>query len=105
MCTVAALSSNLEDALGSTAKVTLQAIGAQEAALQAIAQHTRQLREAMEAEVRKGHIFKNNSNWGDFSKDFSLVLHSRSVANLCFVTLKLKKASVSEKRKGQGYTF
>uniref|UniRef100_A0A674BHC3 MICOS complex subunit MIC60 n=1 Tax=Salmo trutta TaxID=8032 RepID=A0A674BHC3_SALTR len=43
------LSSNLEDALGSTAKVTLQAIGAQEAALQAIAQHTRQLREAMEA--------------------------------------------------------
>jgi hypothetical protein len=57
VCTVAALSSNLEDALGSTAKVTLQAIGAQEAALQAIAQHTHQLREAMEAEVRKGHIF------------------------------------------------
>ncbi|XP_041759531.2 MICOS complex subunit MIC60 isoform X2 [Coregonus clupeaformis] len=44
------LSSDLEGALGSTAKVTLQAIGAQEAALQAIAQHTLQLREAMEAE-------------------------------------------------------
>lgn len=104
MCAVAALSSNLEDALGSTAKVTLQAIGAQEAALQAIAQHTRQLREAMEAEVRKGHIFKNNPNWRDFSIVFSFMLHPSSVVNVCFVTLKLK-ASASEERKGHGYTF
>lgn len=49
---VAAVSTTLEDSLASSAKATLQAIGAQEAALQAIMKHTQKLREAMEAEVR-----------------------------------------------------
>ncbi|KAJ4945681.1 hypothetical protein JOQ06_023360 [Pogonophryne albipinna] len=45
------VSASLDDSLSSSAKATLQAIGAQEAALQAIAQHTLRLKEAMEAEV------------------------------------------------------
>ncbi|KAK5897551.1 hypothetical protein CesoFtcFv8_010604 [Champsocephalus esox] len=45
------VSASLDDSLASSAKATLQAIGAQEAALQAIAQHTLRLKEAMEAEV------------------------------------------------------
>ncbi|XP_028315923.1 MICOS complex subunit MIC60 [Gouania willdenowi] len=49
--TLASLSTSLDDSLANSAKATLQAIGAQEAALQAIAQHTLRLREAMEAEV------------------------------------------------------
>lgn len=49
----AAVSAKLEDSLASSAKATLQAIGAQEAALQAITQHTHKLKTAMEAEVQK----------------------------------------------------
>lgn len=45
------MSTNLEDSLASSAKATLQAIGAQEAALQAIIRHTDKLKVAMEAEV------------------------------------------------------
>uniref|UniRef100_A0A1A8MP48 MICOS complex subunit MIC60 n=1 Tax=Nothobranchius pienaari TaxID=704102 RepID=A0A1A8MP48_9TELE len=48
---LASLSSRLEDSLASSAKATLQAIGAQEVALQAVTQHTRKLKEAMEAEA------------------------------------------------------
>ncbi|RVE67570.1 hypothetical protein OJAV_G00104320 [Oryzias javanicus] len=47
---LAALSSSLEESLASSARAALQAIGAQEAALQAINQHTQKLKEAMEAE-------------------------------------------------------
>uniref|UniRef100_A0A3B4ZCF3 MICOS complex subunit MIC60 n=1 Tax=Stegastes partitus TaxID=144197 RepID=A0A3B4ZCF3_9TELE len=46
------LASSLEESLASSAKATLQAIGAQEAALQAITQHTHKLKEAMEAEEK-----------------------------------------------------
>lgn len=48
----AAVSTNLEDSLASSAKATLEAIGAQEAALQAIVRHTTKLKVAMEAEVQ-----------------------------------------------------
>ncbi|XP_038554758.1 MICOS complex subunit MIC60 [Micropterus salmoides] len=48
---LASVSAGLEDSLASSAKAALQAIGAQEAALQAIARHTHKLKEAMEAEV------------------------------------------------------
>ncbi|AWP12604.1 putative mitochondrial inner membrane protein [Scophthalmus maximus] len=48
---VSSVSASLEDSLASSAQATLQAIGAQEAALQAITQHTLKLKEAMEAEV------------------------------------------------------
>lgn len=49
MC--AALSFGLEETLGASAKVTLHAIGAQEAALLSINAHTQRLREAMDSEV------------------------------------------------------
>uniref|UniRef100_A0A3B4T8R6 MICOS complex subunit MIC60 n=1 Tax=Seriola dumerili TaxID=41447 RepID=A0A3B4T8R6_SERDU len=45
------MAASLEDSLSSSAKATLHAIGAQEAALQAITRHTHKLKEAMEAEV------------------------------------------------------
>lgn len=45
------VSTSLEDSLASSAKATLEAIGAQEAALQAIIRHTNKLKVAMEAEV------------------------------------------------------
>ncbi|XP_008325938.1 MICOS complex subunit MIC60 isoform X2 [Cynoglossus semilaevis] len=48
---VASLSVTLEDSLSNSAKATLHAIGAQEAALQAITLHIHRLKEAMEAEV------------------------------------------------------
>ncbi|XP_056124923.1 MICOS complex subunit MIC60 isoform X2 [Rhinichthys klamathensis goyatoka] len=46
-----ALTAGLEESLGSSAKITLQAIGAQEAALTAITAHTDQLREAMDLQT------------------------------------------------------
>lgn len=49
VCT--ALSVGLEETLGASAKVTLHAIGAQEAALLAIGTHTQKVREAMDSEV------------------------------------------------------
>uniref|UniRef100_A0A4W6D9W4 MICOS complex subunit MIC60 n=1 Tax=Lates calcarifer TaxID=8187 RepID=A0A4W6D9W4_LATCA len=49
---VASISASLEESLASSAKATLQAIGAQEAALQAITRHTHKLKEAMEAEEK-----------------------------------------------------
>uniref|UniRef100_A0A8D3AZV5 MICOS complex subunit MIC60 n=1 Tax=Scophthalmus maximus TaxID=52904 RepID=A0A8D3AZV5_SCOMX len=49
---VSSVSASLEDSLASSAQATLQAIGAQEAALQAITQHTLKLKEAMEAEEK-----------------------------------------------------
>uniref|UniRef100_A0A3Q0SYB3 MICOS complex subunit MIC60 n=1 Tax=Amphilophus citrinellus TaxID=61819 RepID=A0A3Q0SYB3_AMPCI len=48
---IVALSTSLEDSLASSAQATLQAIGAQEAALQAITHHINKLKEAMESEV------------------------------------------------------
>uniref|UniRef100_A0AAY4BUT5 MICOS complex subunit MIC60 n=1 Tax=Denticeps clupeoides TaxID=299321 RepID=A0AAY4BUT5_9TELE len=56
----AALSAKLDDTLGSSAKLTLQAIGAQEAALSAIANHTSKLKEAMDAE---GPSDKTSAQW------------------------------------------
>ncbi|CAB1325132.1 unnamed protein product [Coregonus sp. 'balchen'] len=79
------LSSDLEDALGSTAKVTLQAIGAQEAALQAIAQHTLQLREAMEAEAPPD---KKSTQWRVLEN--ALSERSRSVDEAGAAVLKAK---------------
>lgn len=54
---------NLEESLARSAKATLQAIGAQEAAVQAITQHTYKLKAAMEAEV---HTTSQGGGWRDF---------------------------------------
>uniref|UniRef100_A0A3Q3DFB7 MICOS complex subunit MIC60 n=1 Tax=Hippocampus comes TaxID=109280 RepID=A0A3Q3DFB7_HIPCM len=70
---VASVSGNLDDSLASSAKATLQAIGAQEAALQAIALHTQKLKEAMEAEV---HSSKKSTQW----KDLEACLANRAAA-------------------------
>uniref|UniRef100_A0AAY4BUS4 MICOS complex subunit MIC60 n=1 Tax=Denticeps clupeoides TaxID=299321 RepID=A0AAY4BUS4_9TELE len=57
---LSSLSAKLDDTLGSSAKLTLQAIGAQEAALSAIANHTSKLKEAMDAE---GPSDKTSAQW------------------------------------------
>ncbi|XP_075942903.1 MICOS complex subunit MIC60 isoform X1 [Anarhichas minor] len=71
--TLASVSASLEDLLASSAKATLQAIGAQEAALQAIAQHTHKLKEAMEAEVPPQ---EKSAQW----KDLEAALADRTAA-------------------------
>ncbi|XP_059919430.1 MICOS complex subunit MIC60 isoform X1 [Gadus macrocephalus] len=60
--TLAFVSDKLEDSLASSATATLQAIAAQEAALQAILQHTQKLKEAMETEVSAE---QRSSHWKD----------------------------------------
>uniref|UniRef100_A0AAQ5YGT1 MICOS complex subunit MIC60 n=1 Tax=Amphiprion ocellaris TaxID=80972 RepID=A0AAQ5YGT1_AMPOC len=65
---LASVSASLEESLASSAKTTLQAIGAQEAALQAITQHTHKLKEAMEAE--------KSAQW----KDLEAALANRTCA-------------------------
>uniref|UniRef100_A0A3Q2XZL6 MICOS complex subunit MIC60 n=1 Tax=Hippocampus comes TaxID=109280 RepID=A0A3Q2XZL6_HIPCM len=70
---VASVSGNLDDSLASSAKATLQAIGAQEAALQAIALHTQKLKEAMEAEVPPQ---EKSTQW----KDLEACLANRAAA-------------------------
>ncbi|MEQ2210943.1 hypothetical protein XENOCAPTIV_022641 [Xenoophorus captivus] len=66
ICFFAAVSASLEDSLGGSAKATLQAIGAQEAAVQAITQHTHKLKEAMEKEVLT-HL--STKLWSDSDND------------------------------------
>ncbi|CAF94562.1 unnamed protein product, partial [Tetraodon nigroviridis] len=59
---VAAVSVSLEESLANSAKATLQAIGAQEAAVQAITQHTYKLKAAMEAEDPES---EKSAQWKD----------------------------------------
>lgn len=59
-----AVSASLEDSLASSAKATLQAIGAQEAALQAITRQTHKLKAAMEAEVQNT-VLLTTKTWCD----------------------------------------
>ncbi|XP_041654089.1 MICOS complex subunit MIC60 [Cheilinus undulatus] len=70
---LASVSVRLEDSLGSSAKATLTAIGAQEAALQAITRHTLKLKEAMEAEVPPA---EKSTQW----KDLETALADRNSA-------------------------
>ncbi|XP_041800473.1 MICOS complex subunit MIC60 [Chelmon rostratus] len=70
---LSSVSASLEDSLASSAKATLQAIGAQEAALQAITQHTHKLKEAMEAEVPPQ---EKSAQW----KDLETALADRTCA-------------------------
>ncbi|XP_049611949.1 MICOS complex subunit MIC60 [Syngnathus scovelli] len=70
---LASVSGNLDDSLASSAQATLRAIGAQEAALQAIARHTQKLKEAMEAEVPPQ---EKSAQW----KDLEACLANRAAA-------------------------
>ncbi|XP_074530670.1 MICOS complex subunit MIC60 [Halichoeres trimaculatus] len=65
---IAAISVSLEESLASSAKATLQAIGAQEAALQAVTRHTMKLKEAMEAEVPPQ---EKSAQWKDLETSLS----------------------------------
>jgi len=97
---LAALSSSLEDTLAASAKAALHAIGAQEAALQAIAQHTLKLKEAMEAESPPD---QKSAQWKDL--EAALNDRSRTVDEAGAALLKAKDAletlrSVIDKGKG-----
>ncbi|XP_070768878.1 MICOS complex subunit MIC60 isoform X1 [Enoplosus armatus] len=70
---LASVSASLEDSLASSAKAALQAIGAQEAALQAITRHTLKLKEAMEAEAPPQ---EKSAQW----KDLEAALAERTCA-------------------------
>ncbi|KAF3693538.1 MICOS complex subunit Mic60 Mitochondrial inner membrane protein Mitofilin Precursor [Channa argus] len=97
---VASVSASLEDSLASSAKATLQAIGAQEAALQAITQHTHKLKEAMEAEVPP---LEKSAQWKDLQA--TLADRTSAVSDAGAALLKANEAldnlrSVIEKSKG-----
>ncbi|XP_061581986.1 MICOS complex subunit MIC60 isoform X2 [Cololabis saira] len=70
---LASVSTSLEDSLSDSAKAALEAIGAQEAALQAISHHTQKLKEAMEAE---GPSEETSAQW----KDLEAALADRTTA-------------------------
>ncbi|XP_060783419.1 MICOS complex subunit MIC60 isoform X1 [Neoarius graeffei] len=70
---LAALSVGLEDSLGASAKHTLHAIGAQEAALLAINTHTERLREAMDSEDSPD---KKSALWKDLEDALSQRTHA-----------------------------
>ncbi|KAB5571051.1 hypothetical protein PHYPO_G00220480 [Pangasianodon hypophthalmus] len=71
--TLAALSAGLEEALGASAKLTLHAIGAQEAALLAINTHTHRLREAMDSDDSPD---KKSAQWRDLEDALSQRTHA-----------------------------
>ncbi|KAM4586572.1 MICOS complex subunit MIC60 isoform 1-T1 [Fundulus diaphanus] len=97
---VASVSASLEDSLASSAQATLQAIGAQEAALQAIGQHTHKLKEAMEAEAPSE---EKSTQWKDLETALADRTTSMNVAKTAL--LKANEAldslkSVIDKSKG-----
>ncbi|XP_043982781.1 MICOS complex subunit MIC60 isoform X7 [Gambusia affinis] len=97
---ITSLSARLDDSLASSAKATLQAIGAQEAALQAITQHTHKLKEAMEAE---GPSEEKSTQWKDL--EAALAERTTSVNDAKTALVKANEAldslkSVIDKSKG-----
>jgi len=84
---LASVSASLEDSLASSAQATLQAIGAQEAAVQAITRHTLKLKEAMEAEVPPE---EKSAQWKDL--DASLADRTCAVNDAGTALLKANKA-------------
>lgn len=97
---LASVSVSLENSLASSAKATLQAIGAQEAALQAITKHTHKLKEAMEAEVPSQ---EKSAQWKDL--EAALAERNGAVNDAESALLKANEAldslkSVIDKSKG-----
>ncbi|XP_030001133.1 MICOS complex subunit MIC60 isoform X2 [Sphaeramia orbicularis] len=84
---LASVSTTLEDSLGSSAKATLQAIGAQEAALQAVIRHTLKLKEAMEAEVPPQ---EKSAQWKDL--EAALADRTSAVSDASAALLKANEA-------------
>ncbi|KAF7707145.1 MICOS complex subunit MIC60 isoform X1 [Silurus meridionalis] len=71
--TLTALSLGLEEALGASAKLTLHAIGAQEAALLAINAHTQKLKEVMDTDDSPD---KKSAQWKDLEDALSQRTHA-----------------------------
>ncbi|XP_056132925.1 MICOS complex subunit MIC60 isoform X2 [Lampris incognitus] len=84
---LASISASLEDSLGSAAKSTLQAIGAQEAALQAIALHTQKLKEAMDAQTPPE---EHTAEWKDL--EAAVAERNRSADDAGAALLKAKES-------------
>ncbi|XP_072291621.1 MICOS complex subunit MIC60 [Eucyclogobius newberryi] len=94
------ISANLEESLSNSAKATLTAIGAQEAALQAISKHTLKLKEAMEAEVPSE---EKSAQWRDL--EASLINRGSAADDAHLALLNARKAlddlkAVIDKSKG-----
>ncbi|XP_041124589.1 MICOS complex subunit MIC60 isoform X1 [Polyodon spathula] len=83
---VASLAAILEEALGSTARVTLQAIAAQDAAVQAINSHSMKLKEAMEE--TEASVEQKSSQWRDLEE--ALNERSKTVDEAADALLKAK---------------
>ncbi|XP_073710151.1 MICOS complex subunit MIC60 isoform X3 [Misgurnus anguillicaudatus] len=81
-----ALTAGLEETLGSSAKITLQAIGAQEAALTAINAHTQKLKEAMDSQTPPD---EKSAQWKELNE--ALSERSRAVDEAGEALLKAKE--------------
>ncbi|XP_065105270.2 MICOS complex subunit MIC60 [Paramisgurnus dabryanus] len=81
-----ALTAGLEETLGRSAKITLQAIGAQEAALTAINAHTQKLKEAMDSQTPPD---EKSSQWKELNE--ALSERSRAVDEAGEALLKAKE--------------
>ncbi|KAM6923493.1 MICOS complex subunit MIC60 [Xenentodon cancila] len=84
---LALVSTSLEDSLANSAKAALEAIGAQEAALQAISHHTQKLKEAMEAEASSE---EKSAQWKDL--EAALADRTSSANDATAALLKANKA-------------
>uniref|UniRef100_A0A8C4YTN9 MICOS complex subunit MIC60 n=1 Tax=Gadus morhua TaxID=8049 RepID=A0A8C4YTN9_GADMO len=91
--TLTFVSDKLEDSLASSATATLQAIAAQEAALQAILQHTQKLKEAMETEVSAE---QRSSHWKDLED--AVCARSRNVEEAGAALVQASRASLDSLR-------